>query len=93
MKIFLSLDGRGEGEGDKYFIYHTFDILHDIRIPEPYHSISLTLQILCPDMIILGRFNMLTTVYFYDESFLEADKINNIIPNRLLSSELYPVEL
>ena len=92
---FLSLDGRGEGEGVEYFINYTFYVLHNIGVPEPDHSISSAFQIFCPDTIILilSRLSMLTTVYFYDESLFEADKINNIVSNRLLSSELYSVKL
>ena len=43
--------------------------------------------------IFFPLFGMLSTVYFYDQLSIQANKIDNKPSERLLTSELHPFEL
>jgi len=61
-------------------------------VPEAKHRESLTMQPRIPDCILIFLLCMLTTIDFNDYFPFEADKINNVPSNRLLSPEFHPVK-
>jgi hypothetical protein len=65
----------------------TFQITHDVIIPEPQNSIIMLAQPLAAHRIALAA-SVLTAVDFHDQPSLTADEINNITTDRLLPHEL-----
>jgi len=78
-----------------YLFNNSVDILEHFDIGEMHHCESKSFQVLIPCLIFPEPFIciMLPTVYFQDEIFSWATKVNNVIRDILLPIELATVYL
>jgi hypothetical protein len=83
--------GRFGTQSVSYRLQYPIHVAHDFIVPEPQDSIVVFEQ---PTVARLVQriFSVLAAVDFEDQSFLAADKINNISTNRLLPNELVTVD-
>ena len=71
-----------------YCLQNTFNILHDIVIPETQNLESLVLQP-SRSFVVLGFFpDMLTAVNFHNQTPVEAHEVNDLVAYGFLSPEL-----
>jgi len=94
----LTGGGEGEGEGSlhailSYDFQYSLLIFQNIAIPKPQYFVPLLNKDFIPLCVCFSHYRMLTTIEFNDESLFETDKINYEISDRLLSSELYSLNL
>jgi len=66
----------------------TFDFLQHIMIPESENGKSLVAQPCIPFGVIVTLFRVLAAIEFDNDSLLQADKVDDVAPQRLLAAEL-----
>jgi hypothetical protein len=64
------------------------DVPHDVRIPESQHAITLGFQLRSPLSILRGQFRMLAAIDLDDQSFLDAQKVYDVVLERRLAAKL-----
>lgn len=70
------------------FLEHPFGILEDFIIPKPQHPKPLRLEPSVPNLVIRTS-RVMVSVSFDNDLVLETNKINNVMPKRLLSFYLH----
>jgi hypothetical protein len=67
---------------------HSLDIFENFVIPEPEHPIAASFQIAGSCAVVPHVIRMLTAIKLYDDFSFQACEIENVIPKRVLPSEL-----
>ena len=81
------------GQLTQNFIEHHICLLQSIVIPEPNHSKTFRFQISRP-LSIAGKLRcMLSAVEFDDKPLLEADEVDDVRWNRMLSPKYESPEI
>lgn len=74
-----------------YSFHDSLGILQSFMVPESQHSKPRFFQHIGSDSIFRLILLMLSPVQFNYDFFLKTDKIENIIPKRMLSSKFYSI--
>jgi len=76
-----------------YTFQYTFNLTKNLIIPKPDHSIALPFQP-CGSLFIFHMpIGMLPTIHLDNQHFVETDKINDISPDRALTSKFATFDL
>ena len=67
---------------------NAIDIPDDVGIPKPDDVNAFGLKESCACGVVTSAVGMLTAIELNDDAAIEADEINNIVPQRHLSPEL-----
>ena len=76
-----------------YHFQHAFQIFDYIMVPKPQNTETIFSKISIPLVVFFFIVLMLATIQLDYDSFLETDKIHDIVLDRLLAPELYSVQL
>ena len=77
----------------QYCCQDTLDILQHLVVPKTHDREALRPEPCISRSIFFSLFDMLSTVYLNDQIPIQTNKIDNKSSQRLLTSELHPIEL
>lgn len=77
----------------QYCYQDPLDILQHLVVPKTHDREALRPEPSISRSIFFSLFGMLSTVYLNDQLPIQANKIDNISSQRLLSSEFHPAKL
>ena len=72
---------------------HALSLSQGLVVPESDYTKPLGLQNGRPPGIVCGLLQMLAAIKFYDQSLLEADEVDRVRRNRVLSAKLESTEI
>lgn len=77
----------------QYCYQDPLDVLQHLVVPKTHYREALRPEPCISRSIFFSLFGMLSTVYLNNQLPIQANKIDNISSQRLLTSELHPIEL
>jgi hypothetical protein len=85
--------GEGSAQLETDLRQYARQIGKNLIVPKPQHATAMSFQPGGANRVSGGTIGMLTTVYFNHELVSLAEEIEHITPERMLASELEPLEL
>ena len=71
-----------------YLLFHCLNLLQHLTIPKPQNTKTSLLEVACPNLIVPRLLPMLPPIYLDDKLLFQADEIENVITERMLSAKL-----
>ena len=74
-------------------LHYSVDVLEHIVVPKSQNTETLSAQPSVTLSIMIQFWSVLAAINFYDESFLQTHKIDDVIPQRLLAPKFVTIHL
>jgi hypothetical protein len=84
---------RGPCQSLKDLQANAFGVFQHLIVPETQHAKALLFEIHCPSLVVGNIDAMLPAIDLNDEAMPEADKIYNVVIDRLLAAEFVAREM